>query len=337
MANNAVTAKARAVYGKFLKKDDYISLIHKGSIAAAIAFLKTKPLYADDFADAAESSIRRKQAEELIHKNAFDNYMRVCRFASGDKTGIMSFHIKQLECEQLTKAIIAVSSGNQEDFVMSYPEYISEHLAFDPIRLAASKNLPEVSAAIKGTMYRKALDPLLNDPKPDINRIVTMINVCYIKWAFEQIERTERGAAAEQLKEFFLRKTDADNLLMCYRLKSTFGDNSSITELLIPYHKRLRTRDIKEALKMQDPVSALRDLFVKIRAATPAYSDIPEISVNMADHKYFRHRLAVSTNETESLYALMMLFRTESMNLCRIIEGLRYGLPPEEIEKYLII
>ena len=336
MANNAVTAKARAVYGKFLKKDDYISLTHKGTIAAAIAYLKTKPLYAGTFEDTAESTIHRKQAEELIHKNAFDNYMRVCRYVADGRTGIMDFHIKQLECEQLIKAIIAVNGGNQENFVLSYPEYISVHLDIDPFRLAASKNLPNVSEALKGTMYHKPLEPLLNEPNPDINRIVTMINVCYVKWAFEQIDKTKRGAEAEQLREFFLRKVDADNLLMCYRLRSTFGSNINITEMLIPYHNKLRPRDIKEALKAQDSVSALRDLFVKIRAAVPAYSDIPEISVNKADHKYFRHRLAVSDNEMESLYSLMMLFRTECTNLCRIIEGLRYGLPPEETEKYLI-
>ena len=33
----------------------------------------------------------------------------------------------------------------------------------------------------------------------------------------------------------------------------------------------------------------------------------------------------------------MMLMKAESTNLFRIIEGIRYGLPPEETEKYLIV
>ena len=107
--------------------------------------------------------------------------------------------------------------------------------------------------------------------------------------------------------------------------------------MLIPYHRRLRVKDIQDALKMPDPVSALKELFVKVRAAAPEDLAIPEVGVNIADYRYFRHRLAVSAGETESLYSLMMLLRAESVNLCRIIEGLRYGLPPEETEKYLII
>ena len=215
---------------------------------------------------------------------------------------------------------------------------MSEHFCFDPLGLASAKKLPDIAAAIKGTMYSRPLDPLLNDPSPDINRIVTMINVCYIKWAFEQTDKTEKGRTRELLKEFILHKTDADNLLMCYRMKKTFSaDSAGISELLIPYHRRLRVKDIQDALKMPDPVSALKELFVKVRAAAPEDLAIPEVGVNIADYRYFRHRLAVSTGETESLYSLMMLLRAESVNLCRIIEGLRYGLPPEETEKYLII
>ena len=42
-------------------------------------------------------------------------------------------------------------------------------------------------------------------------------------------------------------------------------------------------------------------------------------------------------NETEALYSLTMLMSAECTDLCRIIEGLRYGLPPEEIERNLTI
>ena len=59
--------------------------------------------------------------------------------------------------------------------------------------------------------------------------------------------------------------------------------------------------------------------------------------MNISDYRFFRHRLAVCTNETEALYSLMMLMSAESTDLCRIIEGLRYGLSPENIEKYLIV
>ena len=337
MANNAVIAKARAVHGGFLTKDDYIILTHKGTIPAAVAYLKTKPLYSAVFADTDEAQVHREQAEALIHKNVYDNYRRVCRYASGSKDGIISFYVRRIECEQLIKAVIAVSSGNRDGFVSAFPEYIADRMCFDHLKLAAVKDLASASGVIRKTIYYRALAPLLTAPEPDVNRILTTINVCYIKWAFGQIDSTEKGSTKALLKDFFLRKTDADNLLMCLRMK-TFGlDNERISELLIPYHKRLNRSRIDAALKAPDSAAVLREMFVCERIAAEQKSGIPEINVNIAEYRYFRHRLAVSTNETESLYSLMMLFDAESTNLCRIIEGLRYGLAPDEIEKLLIM
>ena len=337
MANNAVTAKARAVYGKMLTRDDYIVLMHKGTVPAAVGYLKSKPLYADVFADTDEAGVHREQAEALIEKNVFDNYLRVCRYASGNKNGIMSFYIRRIECEQLIKAVIAVTTGERDGFIASFPEYVAEKMTFDHMKLAACKDLKQASDAIKGTMYHRPLMPLMQAGEPDVNRILTTINICYIKWAFEQINKSEKGKTKEQLKDFFLRKVDADNLLMCLRMKAFGFESDRINELLIPYHKRLRQCEIDEALKLPDSVQVLSEMFVGERLIKADTSDIPEINVNRDDHRYFRHRLAVCTDETEALYALTVLLTAESTDLCRIIEGLRYGLAPEEIEKYLIV
>ena len=337
MSNNAVTAKARAIHGSMLTKDYYAVLMHTGTSPAAVAYLKTKPLYSAVFADTDEAAVHRAQVEALINKSVYDNYLRVCRFAAGDKKGIMSFYTRRLECEQLTKAVIAITSGQQEGFIAAFPEYIAEALSFDHMKLASAGTLEAAAEVLKGTIYYKPLVKLMTAAEPDVNRILTTINVCCIKWAFEQIDGSAKGKQREMLKDFFLRKADADNLLICLRMK-TFGlDNDRINELLIPYHKRLRKSDIDSALKRSNAVEILRGMLIREKSAGSESSDIPEISVNIADYRFFRHRLAVSTDGTESLYALVMLLDAESVNLCRIIEGLRYGLAPESIEKYLII
>lgn len=337
MADNALIAKARAIYGNMLTADSYNVLVHKGTIAAALAFLKTKPLYSAVFSDIDETAIHREQAEALIEENIYHHYQRLCRASSGDRSGIMSFYTKRLECDQLIKAVIAVSSGAQEEYVNSFPEYIDEKLSFDLMELAMSDDLRSVSEAIRGTIYHKYIAPLLNEREPDINRIITTINSCYIKWAFEQIDRKEHGRERERLKEFFLRKADTDNLLICLRLKMLGVDNERIRTFLVPFRKRLGAADISEALRANDPVAALNNLFISKKIAVNRISEIPEINVDAADRAYFRRCLVFSMNETESLYSLIMLMKTEAANLFRIIEGLRYGVAPEEIEKFLTV
>lgn len=340
MSNNAIVAKSKAVYGGFLKKEDYINLIHKGSVGAVVAYLKTKPRYKAVFANVNEFTIRRAQAEELVAQNVFDSYMRICRFAAGNKNGIMSFYIKKLEAEQLIKAIIAVNTGDQEEFFGNLPPYLMERLSFKAEEIASAKDFRSLLSALAETRYYKALYPVLSVDSPDIEEAVITVNCCYIKWAFAKINDEVRGKARDRIKSFFLRKADLDNLLLCYRLRNSFvTEPEEIEKLLIPYHHRLRVAEIDSALRGSDPVEALKRLFIdkKLGERLMRNEDCPEIGAAASAFGFFRHSLALTDNETEALYSLMMLFETEALNIYRIIEGVRYGLSPEEIQKYIIL
>lgn len=339
MGNSAAVAKSRAVYGSFLKKEDYDILMNKSSIGAAVAYLRTKPRYAAAFADVDEAAVHREQVEELISKSVFDNYIRICKFSGGSRKGIARFHIKKLEAQQLSKAVIAVSTGNQVGFYGNLPYYLMDYLSFNPAEAAEAKSFSALLEVLKDTGYYKFLKPVMSVEKPDVNGIIIAINACYMKWAFGEINSGVKGKAKEQLKNFFLRKADIDNLLLCYRLRTFFGkEPEEIKSMLSPYHYRLRPAEIDEALKSPNPDTAIRELFLKKKLAEniSRREDCPEIAVNAADFKYFRRRLALSTNEIEALYSLMVLAELEAANLFRIIEGIRYGLPSEEIEKFIV-
>ena len=340
MSSGAIVAKSKTVFGSFLKKEDYMSLIYKGSVAGVVAYLKQKPRYKAVFSEVNEANLHRAQAEALIEKNVFDSYMKICRFAAGDKKGIMSFYIKKLEAGQLIKAIIAVNSGAQERFFGNLPPYLMDRMSFDPEEAARAKTLRELLRVIEKTNYYKALLPILSADKPDMEEAALAVNCCYIKWAFTKLQGSVKGKARDRLKAFFLRKADLDNLLLCYRLRVNFSlEPEEIEKLLIPYHYRVKVNEIDEALKAANPVSELKKLFLSKKLAENIMrkDDCPELGAGAMSYKFFRHRLALAENETEALYSLMTLFETEAMNIYRIIEGVRYGLPPEEIEKYIII
>lgn len=337
MPNSAVIAKSRAVYGSFLKKDDYISLAHKGTIASAIGYLKTKPRYSEAFADIDEATVHREQAEAIVTRLVFENYLRICRFATGGRNGILSFLIKKLESEQLSRAVIAVATGMQEKYYLTFPPYLIDHICFDPAAASRAKDCAALLEVISGTPYYKPLKPFLEAREPDINDTVTEINCCYIKWAFTKINADTKGREADSLKKFFLHKADIDNLMTCMRVSGSFStDSEYVKKLLLPFHRRIRPAEIDEALKASDSMAALRALVTEKKLAFSS-SELPELDIRRADFSFFRRRLALTDSETEALYSLMMLFEAEAANIIRIIEGLRYALPPEEIEQYLIL
>ncbi len=340
MANNAIAAKAKAVYGSFLTKSDYNSLIQRSSVSSVVAFLKNTPRYAPVFADADENTIHRGQVEELLGKQVFNDCARMRKFSSAKKDSILNCYIVKAESDQLIKAIAAIKSKNQQNFYLSFPVYLMDFLSFNPEDVANCKNLKELALLLKKNRMYKPLIPYLEAEKTDMNKCVNVVNCCYLRWVFSTIDRDFKGTRNKLLKQFILRKTDIDNVLLCYRLKKFFdADEERIKELMLPYHYRIKDKDIDTALKSQNPTDSLINLLSErcVPKNIAIDESFPELGASEADYRFFRHRLAITNDEAEAVFALLVLAENERINLQKIIEGIRYGELPSEIEKLVII
>ncbi len=340
MANSAVPAKCRAVYGAFLKKADYDSLIQRTSVGAVTAYLKGVPEYRELFAETDETTIHRGQLESILGEHIFRTYIRIKKFSTGGRNGILNFYLKKCEAEQIIKLITATASGTQQSFFLSLPAYLMDFLSFDAEEAAKASGFKELAGILSSVKMYKPLIPYLEAENPDINKCIAVVNGCYLSWAFGAVNRSFKGRQRERLKQFFLRKIDMDNVLLCYRLKKFFDeDEERIKELILPFHYRIKPADIDGALKSQNPTDALIKLMSDrcVSGKIGIDDSFPELSAARSHYEFFRHRIALATDETESLFALIVLLETERMNLQKIIEGIRYGEAPSEIEKLVII
>lgn len=340
MSNSAIVAKSRAVYGTFLKKEDYDNLIHRTSVGAVVSYLKGTARYKELLESADPALTHRGQIEALIGREIFETYMKVRRFSASKRGGITDFYIRSIEAEQLSHAIIAVASKNQQGFFLSLPDYVMDKLSFSAELAAKSESLSDLLRILDGTIYYKPLKPYLEAAEPDINMCLNAVNACYIKWAFTSIDKEFKGKKRGEIKRFFLKKADCDNVLRCYRLKKFFDESDDrIRSLLIPYHSRVRPEDIDNALKSQDATAALIALLSEkcISSGVDVSGDYPEIDIARGSYRYFKRTLALTSDETEAVYSLIMLMETERANLQKIIEGIRYGMQPQEIENFVIV
>lgn len=340
MANSAVAAKAKARYGNFLKKADYDNLIQRHSISSAVGYLKGTSRYKPVFADIDENTVHRGTVEELLSEHVFKNYIRVKKFGSGKKNGILDFYIKRNEADQIIKLITAVASDTQQSYYLNLPVYLMDYLGFDPSGAAKAKDFKELAEAFSSLKMYKPLILLLKEDNPDINKCITVVDSCYIKWAFSEINKSFKGKEQETIKKFFLRRTEMDNILLCYRLKKFFDeDDEFIRNLVVPYYYRIKSTDIDDALKSANPTEAVISLMEKkcIPKRISIDEDFPELGIMRADYEFFRHRLFLTNDETEAIFSLLILADNERTNLQKIIEGIRYSENPSEIEKLIII
>ena len=339
MANSGIPAKAKAVYGTFLKKADYDSLIQRTSVSAVTSYLKATPVYRETFAETDETTIHRGQLEHILSEHIFHTYTRLRRFCSGRKNGILDFFIKKCEGEQLINLITAIASGTQQSFFLDLPAYLMDYLSFDAAEASNAASLKELVRFISPIRMYKPLIPYLEAENPDINKCITVVNSCYLGWSFSVINRDFRGQKRARLKQFFLRKIDMDNVLLCFRLKKFFDeDEERIKELIQPFHYRVKVADIDAALRSQTPVDSLIKLMCDrcIPQKIGIDESFPELAASRSHYEFFRHTLALTNDETEALFSLTVLLETQRMNLQKIIEGIRYGEAPSEIEKLVI-
>ncbi len=340
MVSSGIPAKAKAVYGTFLKKSDYDTLIQRTSVSAVTAYLKNVPAFRETFAETDESSIHRGELEDILNEYIFRTYMKIRKFSPDRKNGILDFYIRKIEAEQVIKLITAIASGNQQSFFLSLPAYIMDYMSFDAAEVSSVQTLKELAKVLANVRMYKPLASFLEAENPDINRCIIVVNSCYLSWMFDVINRDFKGRRREQMKQFFLRKTDMDNVLLCYRLKKFFDeDEERIKELMLPFHYRVKPADIDAALRSQYPTDALIKLMCDrcVPQRISVDESFPELAAARSHYEFFRHRLALTCDETESVVALIVLLETQRTNLQKVIEGIRYGEAPSEIEKLVII
>ena len=339
---DAIIAKAKAIYGKRLTPDDYNYLLHRNSISDVVAYLKDTDRYRNTFANVNETQIHRAQVEQMIAEDMFELYIKLCKFMAADRNSFCFYLIRELEIKQIINALMYIRAGSVDGYILEMPTYLMEHTCFDLMKLAKASTYQEVLDVMYGTPYYKALKNLLSTfrRQDDLNEAAVTLYAWYIRWAFKAIERSFKGDKAQKLKEIFLRRSDLNNITVCYRKKSLFNeDPDRIKKALYDVHYRLTPAMIDDILSQPDAADRLLEFLKKIylRGNVEYDPENLEIAVRRYNYSFYKKQLGFTDNGVMALYALMVLCETERANLQIIIEGVRYQRPPTETEKLLVI
>jgi V/A-type H+-transporting ATPase subunit C len=111
-AGNAIIAKAKALYGKRLRPEDYEELLRFKTIPDIVNYLKRNDKYTNTLANIYEDSLHRGQLEDLIRKSFFDNLTRLVKFVS---TGDRKFY----ELDMIRREIDIVLSSVRSIYLYS--------------------------------------------------------------------------------------------------------------------------------------------------------------------------------------------------------------------------
>lgn len=337
---NVISAKARAMYGASLKAENYIDLLGCHSVSEAAAYLKSRTSYAAVLADINVSTVHRGHLETLLRRKLFNDYASLSRYDAMVGMRLSGYIIRLSEVQQIVRCLQLMTAGRADEFFFSMPLFFASHSRLDLIRMGHAKTQEELQQALEETPYARILAQFPpQDGHIQVTRIETALNAYVIEALLAVIDETD-GELHSQLVDLCGMEIDTQNVSRILRLKQYFhASPEQIRENLLPSGRCISGKIMDAMIHASTPEEVLR-LFWKTRAGKILPEGQRTYTYDLYHRvPYFnaRRHIHFSVHPMVVLLSYMILMNVELDDIINIIEGIRYGIPPEEIKPMLVL
>ena len=339
-ASGAIVAKIRSMYGWRLTPSDYDEMIAGDSVARYLSNIPT-------YSDATRSlgiSVGRRALEDAVRRARFSEFERLLRFEITVGGKLAGYIISTVEVETILRALYAITPGvvdppGSGSFTGS--AYIDSHLSFDVDEVLGARTVKEIAKAVGASRYRKILDAFPEDADAvDFIKAEAALWAEYYTGAVALFEDEKGGTAYPEIARMLRDRIDLENVAAAYRLKKYFQPSpDDVLSAMIPGGgmKRGTAEAMAKADGADGVIAAARAdremrklLTVLDRCRT--VDEAPVRRVFYESCRLIRYSQS-SAAVTASYYNVVSV---ECDNIIKIIEGKRYGIPPDAIREMLI-
>jgi len=337
----AMAAKAKAMYGKHLKSDDYTELLRKRTVQEIAGYLKNETAFKSVLEGINEFSIHRGHLEMLVRQTFYLDFLELIRYGQTNKDHFYEYGVLMIEIKQILMSIRLLSETDKTSQIAQLPIFANRMISFDVERLIKVNTYDELLTVIKNTPYYNLLKPLKPISTLDIDyaNFEVVLKTYYYKRVYEIIEHEFSGKDKQDIKDLFDTQIELENITKIYRLKKYYNASPiEIKKVLNPTHKRIPRKTLDEWIDTTDAESFLKAV------KTNAY----DISIDIKEFQYIEYQTDVimfdlnkrlmrfSTNPNIILVSYLSLLEIEIINIIDIIEGIRYKVDNDKIAKLLI-
>lgn len=340
-SSNAISAKARAIYGKRLTNNNYNDLLRLSTVSDVCAYLKNNTSYSKYLKGIDESTIHRGQLENLLHRSHTEKILSLCHYDFGNDKNFYHFIITNAEVHIILNTIILLGSGNINEIVSMLPSYLQEYSSLDFAQIANVKSYDELVNVLSHTPYRNVLKNFMtSNNELNYRDCERALKTFYYQQLLNTIEKSYTGKTKASLLQMVKTEIDINNLGIIYRLRRYFNTPpAEIKRYLIPFYYKLTPANVDILLS-----SNTKDDFIQKMKLSAYTSKMKSINFNYVEgytshlkNLLCRKAMRFSTDAPVSFYALYFLGKIEVDNIINIIEGIRYNYDSAEIQKLLIL
>ena len=337
----AVSAKARAKYGRFLTDRDYTSILACQSVAEVMVYLKSHTHFASVLSDVNERDVHRGRLEQMLRQYLFNEFDSLCRYDSSVSSGFSRYIVEKIETEQIIRFLVLLNSNSTEKFIFQFPAFLSKHTELDVNRLANAHGFDEFLDSLQHTSYYEILKGFTPDDKGRLP-ISDIENALYgriTKNVLELISKKTKGSERRELMSIFKTINDYSIFSRILRLKKYYHLSSEVIRAnMMPEYSSLSPKLIDRMCQAQSSAEVFQ-----IMQSTGSGRMIGKIGYKYAgdisprvQYRLAKKNIRFSNNPSVVMVSFMFLSETELMNVISLIEGIRYRLDPKIIKSLII-
>lgn len=344
---NATVAKMHAVYGKRLKQEDYSALLSCSTVSDAAGYLKHNTYLARIFEGIDTDTIHRGNLENILRRSLMEIYFKMIRFEKIGEGEFYNYMIIKTEVDEILICILHLNAGTT-DHITTLPIYMNKYTSFDLMELAQVRSFSELLSLTEKTPYYSILKELAPEKQPDgseghidYSKCELRLRTYYAKRILESLSAFGKETE-NKLKDFIGTQFDIINIINSYRMTKYFhADEKDIKSRMIPIYLKIPEKKLDELFGAADEKDFM-DKFAKTyygRAVAGEGYDLsnPETALVRFRFKQAKRAFSRAQSAPEAFYMFNYLQEIEVRNIIRIIEGIRYSIPPKEIWELLII
>ncbi|MDR1692408.1 MAG: V-type ATPase subunit [Oscillospiraceae bacterium] len=337
----AVTAKVRAMYGKRLQAGDYTKMAAMKSVSEVADFLRGHPGWGDALATVDTASLRRERLENILRRRYLANVLRLFLYMRREDRVVIRYPVLAVEMDQLMRIMRMASAGQAAEYIFDQPEIVKTLSRVRYDLFPAITVYDDLLEAVKNTDYHAALKRIRpeNGSFPSYLAVETQMRRGYFR-SLAGLLRGRTGKSGELLREAVGIQADWINIAMIDRILRYYPAlMPDIFHYLLPAGAHLKPLELKTMIAL-DNAEGLRGLLArtfyrKDAAAHP--NDSLEKLGQICLMNFFRQQMTGGAPSVFMPIAYVNLFQNELQNLIHTIESVRYGLPAETAERYLVI
>lgn len=339
LSYSGVTTKVRAMNGKLMKPEDYKKLIAVSSVQEYISFLKQKNAYEGIFAGVNVEDLHRGDVEKLLMNGIFHDFSRIYRFSNSDQREFLDLYFMRYELQMIKSCLRMIfDKRNPEMNLDLFQPFFLKHSKMNLSKMASSTTIDELIESLKGTIFFQPLSKLTVIDHPSMFDYEMQLDLFYFVTLYKSCQKHLRGNDLELIQSSLGVQIDLMNIQWIYRSKKYLQLSSAdLHRIIIPIHYKLKQTQLKLLIETQS-IQEFEQLLNTTYYGNK-FASIENYSLEDAFDRLIEKLNQIDTRNHPYSIAIIKsyLFHKEKevTQLTRVLECIRYGYSPKEIEQYL--